>query len=63
MQHNTDRADVSSAIAFLTKRLAAVSSLVGEPSPSVNMLQPANPGERRRGPTKSVLLDVAKGLA
>ena len=63
--NDTDREDVSEAITFLAKRLATTSALIENPKVSVNMLElvPRGKGGRRKGPEKSMLINVARGLA
>ena len=49
----------------MAERLAAVVSLVDESAPTINLLEDALPrGDKgRRGPSKTLLFDVARGLA
>ena len=65
MLSDTDREDMSEAITFLAERLATTSALIENPKVSVNMLElvPRGEGGRRKGPAKSMLIDVARGLA
>ena len=65
MLNDTDQEDVSEAITFLAERLATTSALIENPKVSVNMLElvPRGDGGRRKGPAKSMLIDVARGLA
>jgi hypothetical protein len=52
-------------ITFLAERLATTSALIKNPQVSVNMLElvPRGDGGRRKGLAKSMLIDVARGLA
>ena len=65
MLNDTDREDVSEAITFLAERLATTSALIENPQVSVNMLElvPRGEGGRRKGPAKSMLINVTRGLA
>ena len=65
MLNNTDREDIVEAITFLAKRLATTSALIEDPKTSINMLElvPRGEGGRRKGPAKSMLINVARGLA
>ena len=62
-----DKKDVSEAITYLAERIATVTKLVDpkSPSPSVNVgdVLPRGDGGRRRGPSRTMLFDVARGLA
>jgi hypothetical protein len=65
MLNQTDNEDLSDTIPFLTKQLATVSSLIDSPVPSDNLLElvPRGDGGRCQGHAKSMLIDVARGLA
>lgn len=65
MLADADKAEVSDAIAYLSERLATVTQLVDKSAPSVNFseLVPRGEGGRRRGPAKTMMFDVARGLA
>ena len=65
MLPDTDKAEVSDAIAFLAERLATVTSLVDGSAPAVNFadVYPRGEGGKRKGPARTMLFDVARGLA
>ena len=60
-----DKQKAEDAQAYLAERLAAVTALVDKSAPTVNMLADSLPrGEKgRRGPSRTLLYDVARGLA
>ena len=61
-----DKQEVSDAIRYLAERLATVVSLVDPKTPAVNFIGdtvPHGEGGRRRGPSRTLLFDVAHGLA
>ena len=65
MLPEADKAEVSDAISYLAERVATVTSLVDPSAPSVNAFEslPRGEGGRRRGPMRTVMFDVARGLA
>ena len=65
MLNDNNREDVSEAITFLAERLATTSALIENPKVSVNMLElvPRGDGGQWKGPAKSMLIDIARGLA
>ena len=63
-----DRQKATKAMCYLAKYLAALTSLVDPSAPSMNnafMLDVIPQGEsgRRHGPSRSLLFDIARGLA
>ena len=63
-----DRQKAAEAMCYPTKRLAALTSLVDPSAPSVNNaftpdVIPRGESGRRRGPLRTLLFDVARGLA
>ena len=58
-----DREQVSDAITYLSERIATISSLVDSSTPSVNTVFDALPRGSRRGPTRTLMFDIARGLA
>ncbi len=62
---DADKGDVRDAITYLAERLATVTALVDPSAPTVNFADalPRGEGGRRRGPTRTLLFDVARGLA
>ena len=63
-----DRQKAADAMCYLAERLAALTSLVDPSAPSVNSaftadVLPRGESGRRRGPSRTLLFDVARGLA
>ena len=61
-----DKKEVSEAIRYLAERVATVTSLADPSAPSINFIAdtiPRGEGGRRRGPSRTLLFNVAKGLA
>lgn len=65
MLPDEDKAEVTEAIQYLAERVATVTKLVDPTAPTVNFADalPRGEGGRRRGPARTVLFDVARGLA
>ena len=65
MLPDEDKAEVSDAMQYLAERVATVTKLVDPAAPSVNFIDqlPRGEGGRRRGPSRTLLFDVARGLA
>ena len=61
-QPEKDKEPVRQAIYFLAERLASLIALVDPSAPTVNFLQPVPRGSAR-APARTLLHDVAKGLA
>ena len=58
--------EVSEAIRYLAERVATVVALADPAAPSVNFVGdtvPRGEGGRRRGPSRTLLFDIARGLA
>ena len=63
-----DRQKAAEAMCYLAERLAALTSLVDPSAPSVNNaftpdVIPRGESGRRQGPSRTLLFDVARGLA
>lgn len=60
-----DKREVTDAIHFLAERVATITTLADPSAPSVNMADHFPRGEagRKRGPARTMLMDVARGLA
>ena len=59
-----DKGEVREAITYLAERVATVAKLADPSAPSVNTaFAEVVPRGGRRGPTRTLLYDVAKGLA
>ena len=61
-----DKKDVSEAIRYLAEWVATITALADPSAPSVNFIAdtiPRGEGGRRRGPSRTLLFDVAKRLA
>lgn len=60
-----DKEVLADAIQFLAERVATVTRLVDPSAPTVNMMDaiPRGEGGRRKGPARTMLFDVARGLA
>jgi hypothetical protein len=65
MMTDADREEISGAIRFFAERIMTLTRLVDSSAPSVNFFEslPRGEGGRRRGPARTVLFDVARGLA
>lgn len=61
MLPDSDKGEIREAISYLSERLATVSALVDSSTPTVNMADLLPRG--RRGPTRTMMFDVARGLA
>lgn len=61
----SEKAEVSDAIQYLAERVAALTSIVDPTAPTINFndVVPRGEGGRRKGPTRTMLFDVARGLA
>ena len=63
-----DQQKASKVMCYLVERLAALTSLVDPSAPSVNNtfapdVIPTGESSHRRGPSRTLLFDVARGLA
>ena len=64
MLPEADKADVRDAISYLSERVASLTQLVDPSAPSVNFATaPRGDGGARRGPARTLMFDVARGLA
>ena len=63
--NDADKVEVSDSIAFLSERIATVTAMVDPSAPSVNFGESVPRGEagRRRAPARTLMFDVARGLA
>ena len=60
---DADKEDTRGAIHYLTERLAAVQALTDPSAPSINLAEAFPRGESRRKPARTVMFDIARGLA
>ena len=65
MLPEADKQEVSEAIQYLTERIATVTTLCDPSAPTVNLTDalPRGEGGRRRGPVRTMMFDIARGLA
>ena len=63
--HESSKTKVKDAIRFLSERLAALVSLVDPSAPRINTANPLPAGAEApvRGPARTMLQDIARGLA
>lgn len=61
MLPDSDKGEIRDAISYLGERIATVSALVDPSTPTINMAELLPRG--RRGPTRTMMFDVARGLA
>jgi hypothetical protein len=59
---DADKEEVSDALRFLAERVAAVTTLADKSAPQVNFTDTLPRGSRR-GPARTLMFDVARGLA
>jgi hypothetical protein len=59
---DVEKQEVSDAIRYLSERIATVTALVDKSAPTINFAD-AVPRGSRRGPSRTLMFDVARGLA
>ena len=65
MVSDADREEISAAIRFFAERIMTLTRLMDASAPSVNFFEsvPRGQGGRRKGPARTILMDVARGMA
>ena len=58
-----EKLEITEAMEFLAERLATVAHLVDKSTPAVNFTEQYPRGGKRKGPARTMLFDVARGLA
>jgi hypothetical protein len=59
---DADKAEVSDALRFLAERVATLTAIADKSAPQINFTD-ALPRGSRRGPARTLMFDVARGLA